>query len=209
MVALPFAWGLCRSLRARRPELFVGLAWFVIPLAPVLVLRNLTMPHNLYVPVIGVALLFGAWLERIGAGAGASGRLRQRAAVAGFVAVVMAASLHHNLRAVAHSWIAEASQIAERSLAELKEQRPRLPIGASLYIINGTSRDLAWFYDYGSLFRLFYGDPTLRATFAPPSDPSLGEFADTQKTVILHYDGRSLVDVTDRHRRAPVERGSL
>ena len=198
VVAGAFALELGRWVRERRPELVLGISWFVIALSPVLVLRNLTMHHNLYVPLVGAALMVGVWLDRIGADPSGARSLRRGFIVAAAAAVMVAATVHHNLGAARSSWIAEASAIAEQSLADLRRQRPDLPEGASLYVLNSTERDLAWFYDYGSLFRLFYDDPTLRVTFATPDDPQLDERIAAEKPIVLVFDGRRLTDVTHR-----------
>jgi hypothetical protein len=62
---------------------------------------------------------------------------------------------------------ATASAVAETSLLDLKRQRPTLPDGARLYIVDKSSLGgLQWYYDYGSLIRLFYPAKALDIQFA-------------------------------------------
>ena len=53
---IPFAFSSVRRLWQLDRLTSCGLIWFVIALSPVLLLRNLTMHHNLYVPLAGLAV---------------------------------------------------------------------------------------------------------------------------------------------------------
>ncbi len=192
---IPFAFATIRRLWTGDRLVWCGSIWFLVALSPVLILRNLTMHHNLYVPLAGLALLMGDWLDGVAEHLAAAGRASGRLVVPAFAAVFMAAVLVHNLRAVKDSWIAEASTIAENSLHDLKMVRPTLPDGAVLYITDRSPvhrGDLQWFYDYGSLFRLFYPAKSLEVHFLGRNDRLPEKREMPRNAIVLEFDGSHL-----------------
>jgi hypothetical protein len=141
--------------------------------------------------VIGVAILFGLWIDVLARRMFATIPRLGKVVYAGFVITTLAASIHHNRVAERTSWIAEAAAIAEVSLSDAKAYYPRLSPGAEVVIINNTKLDLNWFYDYGSLFRLFYYDESLRVRIMGPGD-ALGEFPAASPPIVLTFDGEHL-----------------
>jgi len=196
---VPFLLTVVRHLWMRDRLTWCGCTWFLAALSPVLLLRNLTMHHNLYVPLVGLALVMGIWLDGLAERFVIAGRRPARRAVPVFVAVSIAAVFFHNQVALKDSWIAVASSVAETSLQDLKELRPTLPDGASLYIIDGSPvprGELQWFYDYGSLFRLFYSEDSLDVQFIG-RDAQLPDRHDLPaKAIILRFDGDHLSEIS-------------
>ncbi len=190
---VPFALAMLRRLWTRDRLAWCGAIWFLAALSPVLLLRNLTMHHNLYVPLAGLALLMGAWLDGVVERFAAAGTAYGRYVVPAFATVFMAAVFLHNQRAVKESWIAQASIIAETSLQDLKTLRPTLPDGATLYVINKSPvGGLQWYYDYGSLFRLFYPAKSLYVRFISQV-PARHEMP--REAIVLEFDGSHLSEV--------------
>lgn len=195
LFVIPFAFSTIRRLLVLDHLVWCGCIWFVLTLGPVLFLRNLTMNHNLYVPIAGLALVFGDWMGRV-VGHSNNSRIWARTAVASFVVIFMAAVFFHNMQAVKSSWIAQASIIAETSLQELKRLRPAFPDGATIYFVDRSSLgSLRWYYDYGSLIRLFYPAKSLDIQFIdrgynPPDRREMpnGSF-------VFRYDGSHLLEV--------------
>ncbi len=194
--AIPFVLSTIRRLWTRDRLAWFGCIWFLVALSPVLFLRNLTMNHNLYVPLAGLSLVFGDWLDRVLERMACVSRAWARATVSAFILIFVAAVFFHNLRAVKDSWIAAASSIAETSLRDLKRQRPTLPNGATLYIVDKSSLGgLQWYYDYGSLFRLFYPARALDIQFINPGGTLPGRNEMPRGAIILEYDGSHLAEV--------------
>jgi hypothetical protein len=195
LFAVPFALAVIRRLWTLDRLTWCGVIWFMVALSPALFLRNLTMHHNLYVPLVGLALLMGDWLDGVVERFAVAGRAARRWVIPVFAAIFMVAVFFHNRDAVKHSWIGEASIIAETSLQDLKRLRPTLPDGTTLYIIDRSPTprgDLHWFYDYGSLFRLFYQAKSLDVRFIgrdglAPARHELGP-----KAIVLEFDGSHL-----------------
>jgi len=154
------------------------------------------MHHNLYVPVAGLALVFGDWLDRVIVRAVAAGRRMERPAIAAYAAVFFAAVFFHNLHAVRNSWIADASAIAETSLFDMQRLRPSIPDGTTLFFVDKSSLgSLRWFYDYGTLVRLFYPAKSLDVRFVDkgyslPESQEMPEGA-----IVFEYDGSHLSEV--------------
>jgi len=194
---IPFVLATIRRLWMLDRLAWCGSIWFLAALSPVLFLRNLTMHHNLYVPLAGLALLIGSWLNEMVVRF--ANRAWGRWIVPAFAAVCMAAVLFHNLQAVKNSWIAEASTIAETSLKDLKELRPTLPDGATLVIVDKSPvprGELQWFYDYGTLFRLFYSAKSLDVHFVGRDGQLPGGSEMPAKAIILEFDGSHLSEVS-------------
>jgi hypothetical protein len=194
---VPFLLSTVRRLFEGDRLAWCGTIWFVIALSPVLLLRNLTMHHNLYVPVAGLALVFGAWMHEAVWRLETGGRRWAHTAIPAFVLVYMVAVFFHNLDAVKHSWIAEASTIAETSLRDLQKLRPVIPDGTTIYVIDKSSLGgLRWFYDYGSLIRLFYPSKSLNIQFVDRGGPFPEKQSVPEGAIFVEYDGSHLKEVS-------------
>lgn len=194
--AIPFVLSTVRRLLALDRLTWCGWIWFVVALSPVLFLRNLTMHHNLYVPVVGLALLFGDWMSRASASLEGDKWLKPRAAVACCVVVLMAAVMFHNIEAAKDSWIAQASAVAKTSLEDMKRLRPVLPDGTTLYFVDESSLgSLRWYYDYGSLFRLFYPAKSIDVQFVDRGYSLPDRHKMPAKAFAFRYDGSRLTEI--------------
>jgi hypothetical protein len=206
--AIPFVLSTIRRLLRLNRLAWCGCVWFVVALSPVLFLSNLTMHHNLYVPLVGLALVFGNWLHDAVEWFEHFGKARARAVVVAFVAFYIAAVFFHNLHAIKDSWIAEASSIAETSLHDIQRQRPTLPDGATLYFVDRSSLgSLRWFYDYGTLVRLFYPSGTQQIIFIDRGYklPDINEMP--SGAIVFEYDGTHLKEIPARSKEILHESG--
>jgi hypothetical protein len=193
---LPFAVFVIRRLCSLDPPTWLGCIWFVVALSPVLFLRNLTMNHNLYVPIVGMSLLFGDWLHETLDLISRKGKAWVRNAVIVYVLVFMIAVFHHNMIAVKTSWIGAASAIAETSLRDLKSLRPVLPDGATLYFVDKSSLgSLRWYYDYGTLVRLFYPAKSLDIRFIDQGYTLPDRREMPAGAMVFEFDGSHLSEV--------------
>lgn len=193
---VPFVLAAIRKLWRGEPIYWLGVLWFSAALTPVVFLSNLTMHHNLYVPLVGLSAIIGIWLEEESSSILVRSRHGASVFLWLFAASLISATAFHNSKAVRNSWIAEASSFARESLQDLKRQRPFLSENAALYILNSSTKDLAWFYDYGSLFRMFYPHPSLVVKFAPFRGTLPTDLEPGKDWIVLLYDGKRLLDVT-------------
>jgi hypothetical protein len=194
---LPFVLFVIRRLCLLDPLTWIGCVWFVVALGPVLFLRNLTMNHNLYVPLVGISLVFGAWLHETLDRFAHKGNMWVRNAVVAYVLIFMIAVFHHNRIAVRESWIGAASIIAETSLRDLKNVRPVLADGATLYFVDKSSLgSLRWYYDYGTLVRLFYTAKSLDIRFIDHGYALPDRREMPAGAMVFEYDGSHLLEVS-------------
>jgi hypothetical protein len=199
--AIPFASTTIKRLWSYDRIAWCGSIWFLVTLSPVLFLRNVTMHHNLYVPLVGLALMMGSWLDIAADRLVSAGRARKLLLIPAFVAVFVAAVSFHNLHAMEDSWIARASTIAENSLQDLRNLKPPLPDGATLYIVDKSPLplgDLQWFYDCGSLFRLFCPAKSLNVYFVSRGGRLPSQAGTSDEAIILEFDGDHLSESTGK-----------
>jgi len=194
---IPFVLSTIRRLWRLDRLAWCGSIWFVAALSPVLLLRNVIMHHYLYVPLVGLALVFGDWLNCAIEWFEHFGKVCARAAVIAFAAVYIASVFFHNLHAVKDSWIAQASTIAETSLQDMQKLRPTLPDGATLYFVDKSSLgSLRWFYDYGTLIRLFYPAKALDIQFIDRGYKLPDKREMPKGALVFEYDGSHLAEVS-------------
>jgi hypothetical protein len=93
-----------------------------------------------------------------------------------------------------------ASQVAQRSLNDLKEAHPALPDHATLYFLDNRSDDLFFYYERGNLFRVMYRDRTLRTLFEQRGDVLPPDYLSNPRLFVLYYYGTHLYDVTEGYR---------
>jgi len=186
-------------------------AWMAAALGPLLVVTQVPMEHNLYVPLAGFAIALGIALEKgsapevPGSMPGAPGFARSTygggsVAVALVTLAALSLTLSTWLQArfnVRESWVGQGSRITEAALASMQRYYPRLPRGSLLYMLPTTVRgNVAWYFDCGGLFRVFYGDPALRMLFADSEHKLPAGFATRPDVFILSFVDNQLFDVT-------------
>jgi hypothetical protein len=201
MLPLAFLLTLGIATQARRqPMVLGGLVWFVIGLAPVLFLAAKTMRHNLYVPVLGLSLVAGLITQEVHSWI----RRRSRSWAIAILVWLLAAYITSAAVAV-HSywkkaWPVQTSVAAENALADLARLRPERSQVSTLYFLDNHRDDLIWLFEGGNLFRLFYGDASLRTLFEQSGQVLSNEDLFASKTVVLAYDAGSLYDWTEAYR---------
>jgi hypothetical protein len=207
-VLLWTAWGV---LTAKRIVL-CGLGWFLATLSPVLFLPNLTQPHYLYLPVVGVGLLFGSLADALFAPS-RTGRPRLpalgAAAVTVFAAANVAACWHNTTGYLQDSWLPNASRIAKATLDDVKAARPSLPDGALLYFLRSNEKDLSWYYDNGGMFTVFYGNKSIRTEFADRGAEVPADALTSDRVLLLRYIRPHVYDATEEFRAEAREGPSL
>ena len=181
--------------RDSRP-LLLCTAWAVASLAPVAAISQVPMKHNLQFSVLALAVALALSL-----GTRPVVALLPRSAW--WLIVPMALSTAFQVRNdLLFSWVAEGSGVAERSLTAMQERYPTLPRGATLYLFPAVTRgNISWYFDGGSLFRLFYKDPTLEMRFANLKQELTPEAASNPNVLFFRFqDGDRLYDVTPEYR---------
>ncbi len=186
-------WHLAAAWPRRKVELVACALWAAASIAPVLVVTQAPMPHHLYMPVLALSLALGMALETAAA-RGAATLLRRHGWVAAAVVLAAALQIQWDLR---YSWVGEGARITEASLEAVRRAYPTLPHGALLYVLPTQVRgNVAWYFDSGGLFRVFYGDPSLRMAFADGGQSLPADFAARKDVFIFRFTDGRLYDVT-------------
>jgi hypothetical protein len=197
-------WGIATGNRL----VLCALLWSAATISPVLFLPNLTMVHYLYLPIFGIALIFGSIAE-------SAFRLRFftggfRPAVPAFLLVVwgvsnVAACSTLTTRNLADSWVSNGSRIAQQSLADLRSTRPRLQPGTTLFFLKSNEKDLPWFFDTGGMFQVFYGEPSVRSLFADRGARLPPDYLQNDRVLVLRFIRPHLYDMTEEYKSAAQE----
>lgn len=146
---LAFVGFLIRRLLHQDAVVMFGVAFFLLALSPVLLLSGRVMQHNLYFPLFGAALVFGA---------SARGLLQQHYSVALLIlpfAFVFSTGVGvHNNRH--NSWPVTASRTSAEFLATFQSTiAGGLDCNTAVLVSRTGDPDLPWYTDGGNLFRVF------------------------------------------------------
>jgi 4-amino-4-deoxy-L-arabinose transferase-like glycosyltransferase len=152
-----------RSALRREERILFGLALFLLPLVPVLLLRaDKTMPHNLYVPAVGISLIVGnysliQWRRRT----------RGRRFLAMTVpAVLVVMGVHAVQRQQDDGWPTSQARALRAYLDDVVRLYPTLPEGTILYFEKTGDPGFPYAAGRGDVFRVYYGRPELATVFA-------------------------------------------
>ena len=193
----PLVWLAIRKLRYPRTERVICAIWLLAALAPALPVAQVPMKHNLYVPLIAVAVLFSRMLTA------------ERRAGLAMACLFAAATAFHVRNDLKTSWVGEGSDITEASIEGVQRAYPVLPPRARFYILPATiPGGIPWYFDDEELFRRVYNDPGLKVYYGdlkrlpPPGS--------TQQAglLIFAYHGGRLYDVTAEYKRAAADHDS-
>ncbi|MBI4481450.1 MAG: hypothetical protein HY652_01035 [Acidobacteria bacterium] len=192
MVPLLIAGG-SRLLRDRDRRISAGLLWFLVALAPLLLLREVPLQHHLYLPMVGLALATGTLVR-------GPWSLQQQARGGVLLATFVLATALHVIRYMELSWVTQGSRVAKDSLRYVQERHPSLPKGATLHVLPSGEQNIAWYFDNGKLFSIFYRDPTLRMTFADRGEWLPVESWRDPRILVFRFANSRLYDVTPEWR---------
>ncbi|MBI4447335.1 MAG: hypothetical protein HY645_15700 [Acidobacteria bacterium] len=147
--------------RENSNKVWFGILFFIILLLPALPLpRSKTMPHNLYVPVIGLGLVLAKAVRRWRSG------LQGRSFLAMAIpAVFIAGGVHNGIQNWHEAWTVITSHKARTYLNDMLKSYPELPKGTTLHFKKTGDPAWPWFTDTGNLFRVAYHDPSLVTLF--------------------------------------------
>ncbi len=192
-VLLPALLWIAARLRAGwrqepRTFLYCG-AWMIAALLPVLAVVQVPMMHNVHLPVIALAIVLARCVDL-------DPHALERGTIWLMASLLLSSSLqvHNKLR---FSWVGEGSDVTERSLRAVKRAYPQLPRGAVLYVEQATKAgNIAWYFDGGALFRLFYNDPSLEMFFPNSPQALTPEFFHRKSAIVFRFYNDRLYDVT-------------
>ncbi|HEY2932293.1 MAG TPA: glycosyltransferase family 39 protein [Acidobacteriota bacterium] len=138
-----------RAIRRLHRASLLGLIWFLLALAPVLPLAGKVMQHNLYIPLLGVALLAGVFVSEVV-------RTKFKYVLAPAMAIFVFSTFTGVLNNRVNSWPVTSSRTSARLLKEFHAAIPGgFDCGTALLVGVPENSDLIWYTDSGNLFRVF------------------------------------------------------
>jgi hypothetical protein len=219
LAAGPAAWAVYRLARAwpaRKWGLLACGAWAAAALAPLIVVTQVPMEHNLYVPLAAAAVALGISLDgprsqvlglrscglkpETGDLGPTTWDLRpfSGAVLAGVLACAAVSSWVQAQLNVRYSWVGAGSRLTKLALDSMRRLHPTLPRAAVLYLLpSGVRGNVAWYVDGGGLFQVFYHDPALRMLFADSGHKLPPDFASRSDVFVFRFADGRLYGATD------------
>ncbi|MFQ5738407.1 MAG: glycosyltransferase family 39 protein [Acidobacteriota bacterium] len=188
--------------RRRNPLPGFALGWFVIGLLPALFLRDLR-PYYLYVPLMGFSLLVGRGLGFACTPLFRGGRLRRALILVPLAALWLACWMNIEADRRHHPLLGPSSQTNLQAVQDLRRARPKLAPGSTIVLVGGDGASLWWHYASGDLFRLLYGDDSIKVVFLSLGDTISEEALAGGTLLVMKYDNGHLEEVTDRFKANP------
>jgi hypothetical protein len=192
---------LCLLFREERKLVLYGMGWFVIGLAPMLMLTNDPGPYYLFLGMVGFSLVVGICFSTI------RENLRRRSpwianALSGMTLLLIWISCRSLIVAdtAGDFALGYSSMWGANSMEDMLKARAQLPHGANIYILDESMPDLWRFQGLGSLFKLVYRDNSITTLYR-----STGQGPDTGhgELIVMKVEGEHLVDVTAQFRQDP------
>jgi len=199
--ALQLALALWLLFREERKLILYGAGWFVIGVAPMLMLTNDPGPYYLFLAMAGLSLVIGINLNTI------YENLRRRSSlIASGLIGVMLLMIWICCRSLivadtaGDAALGYSSMWAANSAQDMLTAHPQLPSDSDIYILDQSVPDLWRFQGLGSLFKLVYRDSSITTLYR-----STGQSPDAKggELVVMNVEGEHLVDVTAQFRQDP------
>jgi hypothetical protein len=162
-----------------------GLAWFWLTVSPALPLMGHFLPYYLLLPIAGFSLIVGVTWQRVVQDI--SDRWGTVVVAPVFVVLVFVCARTGRSEARNNFLLGRSSRIAEASLQDMRRLYPSVASGTKFLIISDGQSDLNFHHADGGLFRLSYGDNSLRFEYTNLNDLSKGSTAELSDRVKLIY----------------------
>jgi hypothetical protein len=143
-------------LKQKRAFIF-SFSWFAVALLPVLPFIHHAQNYYVNISIVGISLLIGVAINSFG-------KQAQFPAIV-FVVFCVLLSIMNVRYQEKHLWVTHRAALARTALQDIKLLHPNLPDNATLYF-SGTGEEEYWAYNFGDLFKLYYGNNRLATLFA-------------------------------------------
>jgi len=166
-----------------------GMIWLAGMNVPAFLLANRTAKWYLYVPVMGVAIMFGAFAGSMRDRIGPHIRFRGSGAlIAGLLLLPVVFSTRVQTRSFLNSSdSAYSSQVVQNCVQDLRRVYPRLPDPAQLYVLPTFETNVADFFGGGRLYDLFYPGTRIKMLFADKGNALPQDYFNRPGLLILQY----------------------
>ena len=180
-----------------------GIAWFVGLNVPSWLLSSRLAKWYLYLPLFGLAFMFGSLAESLRARISAKSRGPAALVIAGLLAVpILFSSLVQTRSYVISSDAAFQSRILATCLRDVRGLHPTLPPQVTLFFLPAFDENISKLLsappiDRGQLFQLYYPGSRVEAKFAHRGDTLPADLAGRSDILIFQYLDYHVYDVTD------------
>ena len=189
-----------------RMKAIFGISWFYLALVPSLPLVDHLLPNYLLLPLAGLSIVVGMAFTQL---YDAARRLRRLApAAAPALVAIFAAMLYvcnHGIQNdIRENYLLGGSAgVAAASLKDLKRLYPTLPPDVTLFF-EDREQPLVWEHSSGGLLKMAYNTKDVSALYASRGDALGADERTLEKTIMLRYRNKGLVDETAEMRANPL-----
>jgi hypothetical protein len=177
-------------------NLRAGILWFLICASPVLFIDPSEFTHNLYVPLLGLALIIGCFFHDVTIFAKQIRILRPEF-LYGYSILLMIASLYVNQNIFLQTnWRLYYEKIAKNIVHDMKLLHPTLHKNLTLYLLRSSEVQIPWIAYDGRLFNVFYDDDSIKSMFEEWEQPFPEKKAKKGQVLVLAYTDDHLYDIT-------------
>jgi hypothetical protein len=185
--------------RSGNRRIWLGFFLYFLLLLPVLFITPEEFTHNIYLPVAGLAIAAGVFIEDFSKLIKQSGWIRPEFLYLYAVTIVISSLIVNQEIFTKINWRTNYEKIAKSSIEGLHELHPRLPKGSVLYMIRSPVPAYPWLIYDGLFFKIFRKDPSLTVRFQEWNEPFPFEEVKQGKGFVLVYTEGKFYDMTKEY----------
>lgn len=174
----------------------VGILWFLICASPVLFITPSEFMHNLYVPLLGLAVIVGYFFRDTDVFARKVKIIRPEFLYIYAIFLALFSIVTNQQIFKATNWRTYYEKVARNTITDMKTLHPRLASGTILYLLRSSEVQIPWIAYDGRLFNVFYGDQSIQSMFEERDQALPLKEAKEGKVRVLAYTDDHLFDIT-------------
>lgn len=174
----------------------VGILCFLICASPVLFITPSEFMHNLYVPLLGLAIIVGYFFRDADVFARKVKIIRPEFLYIYAIFLAIFSIVTNQEIFEATNWRIYYEKVARNTITDMKILHPRLAPGTILYLLRSSEVQIPWIAYDGKLFNLFYGDKSIKSMFEERDHALPVKEAREGKVLVLAYTDDHLFDIT-------------
>ena len=180
----------------RSPKILYGFFLFFIMILPVLFITPREFTHNIYLPVIGLAIATGIFIEDLVRLIKQSKWVPHQLVYLYGLAIVVASLLINQQVFLKIDWRPHYENVARSAVESLRKIHPNLPHQSALYIIRSSVPAFPWLVYDGLFFKIFNNDPTISVRFEEWDDPFPHQEISQKRGYVLAFAEGRFYDMT-------------
>jgi hypothetical protein len=174
----------------------VGILWFLICASPVLFITPSEFMHNLYVPLLGLAVILGYFFRDAEIFAKKVNIIRPEFLYVYAVCLALVSMITNQQIFQETNWRTYYEKVARNTITDMKALHPRVPSDTTLYLLRSSEVQIPWIAYNGKLFNVFYNDKSIHSLFEEKDQALPLKEARDGKVMVLAYTDDHLFDIT-------------